>query len=84
MEVSLTVIPCMYHVTYYFTSFNSVCCFQTPFCNSKTKLNIDKIAFSVAAPTIWNQFPVTIKSSETIHTFRKQLKTHLFEIAFPP
>ena len=49
---------------------------------SKTKLNIEKIDFSVPAPTIWNQLPIRIKSSETIHTFRKQMKTYLFEIAF--
>ena len=31
----------------------------------KTKFNIGKWAFSVPVPTIWNQIPVTIKSSET-------------------
>ena len=36
----------------------------------------------MAAPTIWNQLPSAIKSSETIDTFRKKLETHLFEIAF--
>ena len=29
-------------------------------------------AFSVTAPTIWNQLPITIKSSETTATFRKE------------
>ena len=29
-----------------------------------------KRVFSVAAPTTWNQLPVTIKSSETIATFQ--------------
>ena len=43
----------------------------------KTKMNIDKRAFSVAAPTIWNQLPITIESSETIDTFRKQTE-HIF------
>ena len=48
------------------------------------KLNIGKHAFSVAAPTIWNQLPITIKSSETIDTIRKknEVKTYLFEIFF--
>ena len=50
----------------------------------KTKLNIGKRGFSVAAPTIWNQLTVVVKSSETIDTFRKTLKIYLFEIAFPP
>ena len=38
----------------------------------KTNLNIDKRAFSVAAPTIWNKLTITIKSSETGDTFRKK------------
>ena len=41
----------------------------------KHKLDIDKHAFSVAVPTISNQLPITIKSSETIATFRRQFKT---------
>ena len=57
--------------------------FSNKFFVSKTKLNIGKRAFSVALP-IWNQHPIAIKASETIHTFRKKLKTYLFEIAFPP
>jgi len=32
----------------------------------RTKLNIGKCAFSVAEPIIWNQLPITTKSSETI------------------
>ena len=42
----------------------------------KTRLNIGKPAFSLAAPTIWNQLPIAIKSYETIDTFRKILKTY--------
>ena len=49
----------------------------------KTKLNIGKYAFSVAAGTILNKLPVTIKSSETIVTFRRN-KPYLFENAYPP
>ena len=49
----------------------------------KTKLNIGKRAFPVAAPPIWNQLLITIKS-ETTATFRKKGKTYLFEILFPP
>ncbi len=50
----------------------------------ETNLNIGKRDFSVAAPTIWNQLPIAIKSSETMDTFRRKSKTYLFEIAFPP
>ena len=40
----------------------------------KAKLNIGKCAFSVAAPTIYNQLSITIKSFETIAMFRKNSK----------
>ena len=39
----------------------------------KTKLNVGKRAFFVAAPTIWSKLPVTIKYSETVATFRKKI-----------
>ena len=38
----------------------------------KTKLNLDKRAFSVVAPRVWNE-PITLKISETIAIFRKKL-----------
>ena len=43
-----------------------------------------KHAFLLAAPTTWNQPPITTKSSETMDSFRTNLKTYMFEIAFPP
>ena len=49
-----------------------------------TKLKLDKHAFSVAAPIIWNELPTTLKSCESLTSFRKNLKTYLFKIAFPP
>ena len=50
----------------------------------RTKLNLGKRAFSVAAPIIWNELPTTLKSCESLASFRKNLKTYLFIIAFPP
>ena len=50
----------------------------------RTKLNLAKRAFSVAAPIIWNELPTTLKSCESLASFRKNLKTYLFKIAFPP
>ena len=49
----------------------------------RTKLNLGKRAFSVAAPIIWNELPTTLKSGESLASFRKNLKTYLFKIAFP-
>ena len=50
----------------------------------RTKLNLGKRAFSVAAPIIWNELPTTLKYCESLASFRKNLKTYLFKIAFPP
>ena len=50
----------------------------------RTKLNLGKRAFSVAAPIIWNELPTTLKSCERLASFRKHLKTYIFKIAFPP
>ena len=49
----------------------------------RIKLNLGKRAFSVAAPIIWNELPTTLKSCESLASFRKNLKTDLFKIAFP-
>ena len=38
----------------------------------KTKLNLGKHAFSVAVPRVWNELPITLKTSETISIFRKK------------
>ena len=37
--------------------------------------------FNIAAPTVWNSLPSTLRSSQTLNTFRKHLKTHLFQSA---
>ena len=50
----------------------------------RTKLHLGKRAFSVAAHIIWNKLPTTLKSCESLASFRKHLKTYLFKIAFPP
>ena len=39
-------------------------------------------SFSVAAPTLWNSVPQSIRSIMTIETFKSQLKTYLFEKDF--
>ena len=39
-------------------------------------------SFSVAAPTLWNNLPASLRSMSSISSFRSQLKTHLFRLAF--
>ena len=38
----------------------------------KTKLNLGKHAFTVAALWVWNELPITLETSETIAIFRKK------------
>jgi len=41
-------------------------------------------SFSVAAPEIWNSLPPAIRMCTSHDTFRHQLKTHYFQLAFQP
>ena len=43
----------------------------------KTKLHLGKRAFSVAAPRVWSELPITLKTSETIAIFRKKSR-HIY------
>ena len=40
--------------------------------------------FSISDPALWNALPVPIRKAKTILIFRKLLKSHLFDPAFPP
>ena len=39
-------------------------------------------AFSYAAPVEWNKLDVEIRSLSNLETFKKKVKTYLFNIAF--
>ena len=39
-------------------------------------------SFKIAAPRLWNRLPNDIKSSPTLDTFKRSLKTYLFRQAF--
>ena len=36
-------------------------------------------AFAVSAPELWNSLPVSIRSCDTLSSFKSKLKTHLFK-----
>ena len=40
--------------------------------------NFSSRAFSVSAPSTWNSLPVHIRSIDTLSTFKRHLKFHLF------
>ena len=41
-------------------------------------------AFSSCAPVLRNSLPLSLRSAGSEYTFRKQLKTYLFNLAYPP
>ena len=49
----------------------------------KTYTTLGDRAFQVAAPKLWNNLPFNIRSSLSLPSFKKALKTHLFREAFP-
>ena len=40
-------------------------------------------AFSISDPALWDALPVPIRNAKTNLTFRKLLKSHLFDLDFP-
>ena len=58
--------------------------------NDKTKLIIPFTrcktfatrSFSIAAPMIWNQLPMSLQETANFELFKRQLKTHLYRVAF--
>ena len=52
-----------------------------PIPRTKLKTAGDR-SFSVSGPTVWNSLPSSIKNSNSVQTFKKQLKTHYFRKAY--
>ena len=50
----------------------------------RIKTYTESRAFSMSGPALWNALPVPVRNAETILTFRKLFKSHLFNLAFPP
>ena len=50
----------------------------------RVKTNAEKRSFRSCAPSLWNSLSLSVHSSTSVFTFRKCLKTYLFDLAFPP
>ena len=50
----------------------------------RIKTNTGARAFSSCAPSLWNNLPLSVRSATSVATFRRCLKTYLFNLAFPP
>jgi len=48
----------------------------------RTETKFGDRAFSVAGPTVWNNLLESIRSAETLASFKRKLKTYLFNISF--
>ena len=44
----------------------------------RTRTRLGDRAFDVAEPRLWNNLPASLRSTDSIAQFRKQLKTYLF------
>ena len=48
----------------------------------RTNLKLGERAFSVAAPRAWNRLPTAVKFIRSTNTFKRHLKTFLFDTAY--
>ena len=46
------------------------------------RTEIARRAFSQAAPTVWNNLPLVVRTAETFEQFRTAIRTHYFRLAF--
>ena len=50
----------------------------------RVKTNTGARAFHSCGPSLWNNPTLSVHSAISVATFKKHLKTHLFDLAFPP
>ena len=50
----------------------------------RVKTNTGARAFHSCAPSLWNNLPPSVHSAISVAMIKKHLKTHLFDLAFPP
>ena len=53
--------------------------FRVPYRRRKTQ---GQRSFSYIAPVVWNQLPFTVRHSDSLSSFKRNLKTHLFSTAY--
>jgi len=46
-------------------------------------LSFGSRAFRIFAPKIWNTLPLHIRQSQSLSAFRRHVKTHYFQLAYP-
>ena len=48
----------------------------------RTRTQFGRLAFSVCGPDVWNSLPPSVRTVDSNSSFRRALKTHLFQLAF--
>jgi len=48
----------------------------------RTRSRFGEHSFTVAGPSAWNTLPINITTASSVESFKRLLKTHLFEISF--
>jgi len=56
--------------------------YVTDYIVPRTRTKFGDRAFSVAGPTVWNSMPESVRSAETLASFKRKLKRYLFNISF--
>ena len=54
--------------------------------NNDTSLSVPRVKTNTGARAFhsWNNLPLSVRSASSVATFKKYLKTHLFDLAFSP
>ena len=55
---------------------------QTTQLNVNSSTQFGRRAFSVCGPDVWNSLPPSLRTVDSNSSFRRALKTHLFQLAF--
>ena len=48
----------------------------------RTRTKFSDRAFSVAGPVVWNSLPVAVHHVDSLHSFKRRLKSHFFSLCF--
>ena len=48
----------------------------------RTRAKLGDRAFSIAGPTTWNNLPQSVRSADSLDSFKRKLKFHLFDSCF--
>ena len=55
---------------------------NTDYTVPRTRTKFGNRAFSVAGPVVWNSLPAAVREADSLHLFKRKLKTHLFTLCF--